>query len=59
MSGSLAKKLHAKRKERKLTQEQMAEMIGVTLRTVQRWEKNVVQPSKLARDKITKALALL
>lgn len=39
-----------------LSQEELAHEIGVSLSTVQRWEKNGTQPSRLARRELDRIL---
>ncbi|MFC1963831.1 helix-turn-helix domain-containing protein [Chloroflexota bacterium] len=48
---SLLKEL---RKKRKLTQEELARKMDVSLSTVQRWEKQGGRPTRLARRELTK-----
>ena len=48
---SLLKEL---RKKRKLTQEELARKMDVSLPTVQRWEKQGGRPTRLARRELTK-----
>jgi DNA-binding transcriptional regulator YiaG len=45
----LEEKVKELRKKRSWTQEDMAREIGVTLSTVQRWEKKGGEPTRLAR----------
>ena len=42
----------ALRQQLKMTQEQFAREIGVTVSSVNRWERGVIQPSRLARRAI-------
>lgn len=44
------------RKYLNLTQEQLAEKIGVAFSTVNRWEKGHYKPSKLALKEISKLI---
>jgi DNA-binding transcriptional regulator YiaG len=37
------------RERLKCSQEDLARLVGVSVRTVQRWEKGIVRPSRLAR----------
>jgi len=55
----LAQQLLKVRVEKGITQEDAARMIGVSLRTVQRWEKKGNKPSPMARERIKKVLEVL
>ncbi len=48
----LSEKLKELRKKKRLTQEDMAREIHVSLSTVQRWEKKGGEPTKLARREL-------
>ena len=47
-----AAKIYEFRKEIKLTQEALARTLGVTVKTVNRWERAQAMPSPLAMDKL-------
>jgi putative transcriptional regulator len=47
-------RVKALRKTMNLSQEDLAREIGVSLSTVQRWEKNVGRPIRLARIELEK-----
>lgn len=59
MSLCLAQQLNQKRKEKKLSQEEVARMVGISLRTLQRWEKKGNKPSPMARERIKKVLKVM
>ena len=42
---NFAQNLRMLRKSRKMTQQQLAELVGVDQRTVSAWERNVCEPS--------------
>jgi len=42
------------RKKRAWTQEELAQEIGVSLSTIQRWEKQGGQPTRLARRELSR-----
>jgi len=50
----LGEKLKELRRKRGWAQEDMAREIGVSLSTVQRWERQGGKPSRLARREITR-----
>jgi len=52
MMEQLREKLKELRKERGWTQEETAREIGVSLSTVQRWERQGAKPSRLARREL-------
>ena len=52
MMEQLRGKLKELRKERGWTQEETAREIGVSLSTVQRWERQGAKPSRLARREL-------
>ena len=52
----LKEKVKELRKRKGWTQEDLAREIGVTLSTVQRWEKQGGQPTRLARRELRKLL---
>lgn len=57
MSGKdLILQLKKIRQQKKITQEDMAHRVGVRMRTLQRWEKGNFEPSRLAQEKIRKAI---
>ena len=49
--------LRTLRKELSVSQEQLAQRLGVTWSTVNRWENGKGQPSPLAKEKLRKVLA--
>ena len=51
----LREKIKELRKKRGLAQEDMAQEIGVSLSTIQRWERQGGKPSRLARRELKKA----
>ena len=59
MTLCVAQRLLQIRREKGLSQEDIARLIGVRLRTVQRWEKKSFKPSRLAEEKIRKFLEAL
>lgn len=52
----LKEKVKALRKKNGWTQEELAQKIGVTLSTVQRWEKRGGQPTRLPRRELIRLL---
>jgi len=50
----LREKIKELRKKRGLAQEDMAQEIGVSLSTIQRWERQGGKPSRLARRELKK-----
>ncbi|MDR0300144.1 MAG: XRE family transcriptional regulator [Streptococcaceae bacterium] len=52
---SIGKKLEELRREKKLTQEQVADMVGVSQVSYRNWEKNIKNPSANNLEKIAKA----
>ncbi|MFC2010530.1 helix-turn-helix transcriptional regulator [Chloroflexota bacterium] len=52
----LKDKVKELRKKRGWTQEDLARQIGVTLSTIQRWEKRGGRPTRLARRELTQLL---
>lgn len=52
----LKEKVKALRKKNGWTQEELAQKIGVTLSTVQRWEKKGGQPTRLPRRELIRLL---
>ena len=50
----LSEKVKELRKKRGWTQEELAQKIGVTLSTVQRWEKRGGQPTRLPRRELSR-----
>ena len=59
MALCLAQQLKHRREERKLSQEHVARMVGISLRTLQRWEKKGNKPSPMAQERIKKVLEVL
>jgi transcriptional regulator with XRE-family HTH domain len=59
MALCLAQQLKKVRMDKGITQEDAARLIGVTLRTIQRWEGKTNKPSRLALDRIKKALEVI
>lgn len=59
MALCLAQQLKKVRIDKGITQEDASRLIGVTLRTLQRWESKSNKPSRLAKDRIKKALEVL
>jgi len=52
----LEEKVRELRRRKKLTQEDMAREMGVSLSTVQRWESKGCQPIRLARRELRRLL---
>ena len=52
----LKEKVKELRQKKGWTQEELAQQIGVTLSTVQRWEKKGGQPTRLPRREIIRLL---
>ena len=52
MSDQMSELVRALRRELKMTQEQFAHELGITVGTVNRWENGRFRPSKLARATI-------
>jgi DNA-binding transcriptional regulator YiaG len=52
----VGRELRALRRQHKLTQQQLADLLAVAFRTVQRWELGEVRPSPLARARIAEVL---
>lgn len=52
MTGQFAVKTKSIRKSLGLSQAQLAEALGVSFATVNRWENNRTQPSKLAQKQL-------
>ena len=50
----LSEKVKELRKKKDWTQEDLAREIGVTLSTIQRWEKQGGKPTRLPRRELTK-----
>ena len=50
----LNEKVRALRHKKRWTQEDMARQVGVSLSTVQRWERRGGEPTRLARRELTK-----
>ena len=59
MALCLAQQLKQRREEKKISQERVAQMVGISLRTLQRWEKKGNKPSPMARERIKKVLEVL
>jgi transcriptional regulator with XRE-family HTH domain len=55
---NLGTQIKKARTAQNLTQSQLAEKMGVSLRTIQRIEKNEVQPSSYSLQQIEKALSI-
>ncbi len=55
--GQFREKVRELRKKRGLAQEDMAQEIGVSLSTVQRWERQGGRPSRLARRELKRLFA--
>lgn len=53
---SLGKKLHQIRKEEKLSQLELAKIIGVTKTTIFNWEHDIHYPDKMSKLMIVEAL---
>ena len=53
---NLKEKVKELRQKKGWTQEELAQQIGVTLSTIQRWEKKGGQPSRLPRREIIRLL---
>ena len=53
---SLGKKLHQIRKEEKLSQLELAKIIGVTKTTIFNWEHDIHYPDKMSKLMIIEAL---
>jgi len=52
MADQMSEFVRAIRRELKLTQEELAHQLGITVGTVNRWENGRFRPSKLARAMI-------
>ena len=50
--GNLSKKVREARKRKGWSQEDLARYLDVSLSTVQRWEKKVTKPMRLARREL-------
>jgi putative transcriptional regulator len=48
----LASKIKSLREQLRISQEDLAKELGVSFATVNRWENNKTQPSKLARKQL-------
>lgn len=59
MALCLAQQLMKIRADKGLSQEHIARLIGISLRTLQRWEKKGNKPSPMARERIKKVLEVL
>lgn len=55
MNGALVREC---RVQRQLTQEQLAHLVGTTLRTVQRWERGSHAPQPTQRRRLAQVLGL-
>lgn len=56
MGECLTQLLKKKRIAKKIKQEDLAHLVGVRVRTIQRWEKKNFKPSRLAQERIRKVL---
>ena len=56
MGGSFPEKLKAYRKLRGLTQQQLADVLGVVLPTVQTWEAGIHQPMPKMRERVLRVI---
>jgi DNA-binding XRE family transcriptional regulator len=59
MPNKLIQRLKIVREKNKKSQEDMAHLIGVSVRTYQRWEAGEFNPSRLAIKNIHKVIKLL
>jgi len=59
MALCLVQQLIKIRKDKKVSQEHVARLLGVSLRTLQRWENKTTEPSPMAKDRIKKVLEVL
>lgn len=53
---TFAKRITAARKEKKLTQEQVAQAMGVSRQTVSHWENGRVEPTQEQREALCRLL---
>ena len=51
-SNEFAHKIKSLRKQLRISQEDLAKELGVSFATVNRWENNKTQPSKLAKKQL-------
>ncbi|RYY74249.1 MAG: XRE family transcriptional regulator [Gammaproteobacteria bacterium] len=51
-SSDFAKQVKSLREQLRISQEDLAKELGVSFATVNRWENNKTQPSKLARKQL-------
>lgn len=51
--------IRKRRKELKLTQIELAKRVGVSMMTVQLWERNVTRPSEENYQKLLEALEII
>ena len=55
---TFAKRITAARKEKKLTQEQVAQAMGVSRQTVSHWENGRVEPTQEQREALCRLLEI-
>ena len=55
---TFAKRITAARKEKKLTQEQVAQVMGVSRQTVSHWENGRVEPTQEQREALCRLLEI-
>ena len=55
---TFAKRITAARKEKKLTQEQVAQAVGVSRQTVSHWENGRVEPTREQREALCRLLEI-
>ena len=56
ISGGVSARIKEKRKEQRLTQQELAEKVGVSLMTVLRWEKGERTPNTSIMNRLAEAL---
>ena len=55
---TFAKRITAARKEKKLTQEQVAQAVGVSRQTVSHWENGRIEPTQEQREALCRLLEI-
>ena len=56
-SSDFAKQVKSLREQLRISQEDLAKELGVSFATVNRWENNKTQPSKLAKKQLEQFIA--